>query len=168
MTKKLSNIKAPLTNPSVLLATGLGFGLSPVAPGTVGTLWGILLVGLVRYFHASLTLEIAIAVVLSVLAIPLCAAAENVLKMKDDRRIVADEYMTFPLCMIALPFTPQMLAFAFVTNRICDIVKPPPAYQFQSLKGGWGIVLDDVMAALYSLGINWLAFSFFADFFSAQ
>jgi phosphatidylglycerophosphatase A len=50
-----------------------------------------------------------------------------------------------------------MIAIAFVTNRILDIVKPWPARQIQVLPGGWGITLDDVFSASYSLALNHLA-----------
>ena len=74
-----------------------------------------------------------------------------------DQRIVADEFLTFPICMIGLPVTLEhwwLVAMAFLTFRICDILKPPPAHQLQRLHGGLGVVADDFFAALYSLGIN--------------
>lgn len=139
-------------------------GLSPFAPGTVGSFWGVLIVLAVKYWLPHIAWEIAVAVVLCVVAVPVCDRAEKVFAKKDDRRIVADEYMTFPLCMIGLPALPWVLAMAFVTNRVCDIFKPPPAYQLQNLGGGMGVVMDDVAASLYSLMINhagyWLATQF--------
>jgi phosphatidylglycerophosphatase A len=62
--------------------------------------------------------------------------------------------MTFPVCMIGLPLSPLMLVIAFVTSRICDIVKPAPARGLQRLKSGLGIVIDDVIANVYCLAIN--------------
>ncbi|NKB23262.1 MAG: phosphatidylglycerophosphatase A [Kiritimatiellae bacterium] len=137
----------------VALATGFGLGYSPIAPGTVGSLWGILIVwGMQRLPTLGLYIMVMIGLVL--LAIPLCTIAENRLERKDDQRIVADEFFTFPLCMTGLPFTPSVLIVAFITNRIFDISKPPPAQQSQNLPGGLGIVMDDVIACLYSLVIN--------------
>jgi phosphatidylglycerophosphatase A len=138
-------------------ATGMGLGLSPIAPGTVGTLWGVLLVFLFWPILPHPGLQAAFAALLSVLAIPICNAGDRWFRTKDDRRIVADEYLTFPLCMIGLPATLEtgwVMVLAFVTCRAFDILKPPPAYGLQRLRGGLGIVMDDVIASLYSLALN--------------
>lgn len=136
------------------LATGFGLGYSPVASGTVGSLWGILLAWFLIRFP--LPVQIAAATALAVAAIPICDQAENVLGEKDDGRIVADEYLTFPICMLGLPFVehPWLLLAGFCTMRFFDIIKPSPAREMQHLRGGLGIVLDDVVAALYSLLLN--------------
>ena len=75
---------------------------------------------------------------------------------------MADEYLTFPLAVIGLPLheAPLLLVVAFITARFCDIVKPWPARGIQALPGGYGVVLDDVIASLYALGLNWLFFLF--------
>ena len=140
---------------TVALATGLGFGYSPVASGTAGALWGLVLAAGVAGLPG-LPAQIAAAAVLTVLAVPLCGAAEAVFARRDDRRIVADEFLTFPLCMLGLPFTPAVCVVAFLTNRFFDIVKPPPANRLQEWPGGGGVVADDVVAALYSLAVNHL------------
>ncbi len=140
-------------------ATGFGLGYSPVASGTVGTVLAFPLVwGLSRLAAgpAGVAGQVLAALLLALLAVPVCGAAERHFGTKDDGRIVADEYLTFPLCMIALPLTWQTLLLAFLTCRVCDIVKPPPANRLQALHGGTGIVIDDVVASLYSLAINHL------------
>lgn len=139
---------------AVFFATGAGFGYSPVASGTVGTLWGLPLVYVMQGFPV--WGQAAYALTLTLLAIPVCHAAEAVFGRKDDGRIVADEFMTFPVGLVGLPLHPALLVFAFVTNRFFDILKPPPAAQLQRLRGGWGIVVDDLVAALYSLVLNHL------------
>jgi len=136
--------------------TGFGLGYAPKASGTVGTLPGVLLV-LVTH-RAGLGLEIAIAIGLALLAIPICDVAERRLGKKDDGRIVADEYLTFPLCMLGLPREPWLLAVAFLSVRFFDVVKPPPARRLQSLGGGLGVAIDDVFASLYSLAANWVVY----------
>jgi phosphatidylglycerophosphatase A len=100
--------------------------------------------------------QAAIAVALAAVAIPVCGAAEKSFGVKDDRRIVADEYLTFPICTIGLPClaAPWILAVAFVVNRAMDVLKPFPARQIQAVPGGPGIVLDDVFSSLYALAIN--------------
>lgn len=147
---------------AVLLATGFGLGYSPFFPGTVGCLlgiplaWGLQQAGI--QLGGGLCFQVAACVGLSLLAVPLCTAGERTAGHKDPHCVVADEYLTFPISMIGLPFSPLMVTVAFLTNRILDIVKPFPARQLQSLPGGWGITLDDVFSAAYSLALNHLAF----------
>ena len=141
-----------MTKAALLVATGFGLGLSPFASGSAGALLGVVLAMLLS--HAGVAWQIAAAAALSVAAVPFCSLAERHFGKKDDGRIVADEYMTFPICMIGLPALPWVLGMAFVTNRIMDVIKPPPARGLQRLQGGWGIVIDDVFAALYSLALN--------------
>ncbi len=151
-----------------IIATGFGLGYSPVAPGTVGTIWGVLIV-LLLFPRIGLTAQIVASVVMTVVAVPICDAAEAVFKTKDDGRIVADEYLTFPICLIGL-VGPDVgvrwwvVLVAFLTCRAFDIFKPAPAKQIQVLNGGLGIVADDVVASLYSLGTNF-AIVFFVNKF---
>lgn len=139
-------------------ATGFGAGLSPVMPGTVGTLWGIPLAWAVVQLP-SLTARMAACGALALLAVPVCAAAEKQLgKGKDPGCIVADEYCTLPIVYLGLPFTPWVVLSGFVFHRLFDITKPPPIRQIQNLKGGIGIVADDFLAALFALAANHLLF----------
>ena len=146
---------------SLFVATGAGFGYCPVASGTVGALWGIPLVWALLHYLPGLGLQVGAAVLLTALAVPFCHDAEAVFKRKDDGRIVADEYMTFPLCMLGLPFTPGVIVVAFLTNRVFDVLKLPPASSLQRVPGGAGIVIDDAVAALYSLAVNHLFYHLF-------
>lgn len=140
---------------AVALATGLGLGLMPVASGTFGTLLALPLVWLFwDFWQIGIVWQAVLASGLSLAAIPVCSVAERHYGTKDDGRIVADEYMTFPLCMIGLPWNPWMLLTAFLSCRFFDIAKPAPADQLQRIKGGTGIVIDDVVASLYSLLFN--------------
>lgn len=141
----------------IALAVGLGLGFSPIASGTTGTLLGLPIVYLLfGKLGLSIPLQIAVAVGLSLLAIPIADVAEKHYRKKDDGRIVVDEYLTFPICVIGLPvLNPVMLGTAFVVNRIFDILKPPPARGLQRLTGGLGITVDDIIASLYALGVNW-------------
>ena len=141
---------------AVMAATGFGLGCSRFAPGTVGSIWGVLLVFVINS-HFAVPAQILIAAVLSLIAIPICDVAEKQIGEKDPHCIVADEYLTFPICMIGLPLNPWLLAVAFCSNRFFDIVKFPPARKLQDLHGGLGITIDDVFASLYSLAANHLA-----------
>ena len=138
----------------LVLATGFGLGLSPVASGTAGSLLGVAIV----YFLLQLPVlaQVAISAVLVLLAIPICDQADQFLGKHDDGRIVADEYLTFPICMIGLSWNPWLMVVGFVVCRFFDIVKPSPARECEAFAGGLGIVLDDVVASLYALGVNHL------------
>jgi phosphatidylglycerophosphatase A len=146
-------------------ATWFGLGYAPVASGTFGALPGALIAYgsavAAQRSGAGVAWQVAgqalFALALSALAIPICGAAERLFGRKDDGRIVADETLTFPLCTIGLPLAhggAWMLAVAFVVNRACDVIKPPPARRLQELEGGLGIVIDDFIACLYALAIN--------------
>ncbi len=144
---------------AIMLATGFGLGLAPVASGTAGTLPGILLLlFLAPLWNGPVIWQAIAAVVLALLAIPVCEIAERHFGKTDDGRIVADEYLTFPVCMIGLPLVPWVLAVAFLTCRVFDVLKPFPARQLQDLPGGLGIVVDDFVSNLYSLALNHLIF----------
>ena len=140
------------------MALGFGLGLSPIMPGTVGTLWGIpIAFGVFQI--PSLTLQIVVCMVLTLIAVPICAIAEPLIgKGKDPGCIVADEYLTLPICYLGLAFTPAVIIAGFVFHRIFDITKPPPIKQLQDIKGGVGIVIDDFLAALLALACNHLLF----------
>lgn len=142
----------------VFVATGFGIGLiAPFAPGTFGSLPGVAL----AYVTTALPpwLQIPVCLGFTLLAIPFCDVAEKRLGIVDDGRISADEWMLFPIALIGIPLWNlpwwSMIVF-FLVVRIVDIIKPPPARGLQSIPGGRGIVIDDFVANLYSLGINWL------------
>ena len=140
----------------VVLATGFGLGLSPVASGTAGTLLGIpLAFGVAALCGGSVAGQILCAVLLAAMAIGICEAGERHFGGKDDGRIVADEYLTFPIGLIGLPLQPGIVVTAFLTNRVMDILKPFPARGLQRLPGGLGIVVDDAVSACYSLALNY-------------
>ena len=140
------------------IAVGFGAGLSPVMPGTVGTLVGLPLAwGLMRL--PSVWCQVGSALVMVLVAIPVCGAAERIIGGKDPGSIVADEYLTLPITVIGLS-SPWVLLSGFLLHRLFDIVKPPPIRQLQHIHGGFGIVIDDVLAALLALGCNHLLFHF--------
>ena len=143
---------------SVFIASGFGLGLvAPFAPGTFGSLPGVALAYAVCALP--LCLQIVACLGLVLLAIPFCEVAEKALGIKDDGRITADEWMLYPMALVGIPLADlpwwSMLVF-FAVVRVIDIVKPWPARQLQYIPGGRGIVIDDFIANLYSLAINWL------------
>ena len=131
-----------------LLATGFGSGLSPVAPGTIGTLVGIS----VCLFSLPLIwpLRFLFVIVISALAVFISGRAEMIYSKKDDQRIVIDEIAGFQVAMLPVAITGLHLCLAFVLFRIFDIWKPFPVSKLQDLPGGWGVVMDDVGAGIYA------------------
>jgi phosphatidylglycerophosphatase A len=131
-----------------LLATGLGAGYSPFAPGTVGTL-----VGIPCYLvFSGLTwpLQFLSVVAFTFLAVHYAGKAEDLFAVKDSPRIVIDEIVGFQWALIFIAPTWTHIGLGFLFFRFFDIVKPFPANVFQDrLPGGWGIVADDVMAGIY-------------------
>ena len=131
------------------LASGAFLGYLPFAPGTFGTLWGIpIFYGLSRYRP-----EVqAGALVLFVLAaVFLAARAARAWGQKDPSRVVVDETVGYLASTFWLPFTGFTVVGAFFIFRIMDIFKPFPIRKIdREMPGGWGIVLDDVLAGIYT------------------
>lgn len=142
---------------SVWLGTGLGLGLvAPCAPGTFGSLPGVLLAwGFAAWVPWQF--QILLCLLLALLAVPICTLSERTLKKKDDGRITADEWMLYPIATIGLPLCelPWMLLITFIVIRVLDVLKLPPARQIQYLPEGWGIVADDFASQCYALAVNW-------------
>jgi phosphatidylglycerophosphatase A len=144
----------------LFVATGCGLGLfAPFAPGTFGSLPGVAL----AYATTALPtfLEIPAVLGFTLLAIPFCDRVERLLGVRDDGRIAADEWMLFPLAVAGLPLSALpwwSMPIFFAVVRAVDILKPPPARALQSLPGGRGIVVDDFVANLYSLAVNWILY----------
>ena len=146
---------------TLFVATGCGISLFvPFAPGTFGSLPGVAL----AYAIALLPVwaQIPACLALTLLAIPVCGKAEAILGIRDDGRISADEWMLFPIAVVGLPLLSLpwwAMAVFFGVVRLIDIIKPPPAKRLQSLPGGRGIVVDDLVANLYALAVNWIIFA---------
>jgi phosphatidylglycerophosphatase A len=139
-----------LRNPLHFLSLGFGSGLSPFAPGTFGTLAAVPLYLLL----AQLPLIYYLLAVLAAFAIGvyLCGYTSAALGEHDHSGIVWDEFVGFWITMIAVPATWQWILAGFVLFRLFDIVKPwPVKVADEKMKGGFGIMFDDVLAALYAL-----------------
>jgi len=132
----------------VFLASGAYTGFSPLASGTVGTLVGVAIYFLLPRHNPALYLLI---ILFSFLAgCWLSHKAELIFNQKDSGRIVIDEIVGFFLVMFAIPAGWEWVVGGFLLYRFFDIVKPPPARQFEKLPGGLGVMADDMMAGLYS------------------
>jgi len=151
-----------VAHPAHWLALGLGSGLLRPGPGTWGTLLAWLLFGAIAPDGASdpatALIVIAVAMIIGTWATGHAAA---VLGEADPSVIVIDEIVAFWLVLVMLPAGPHLLrwqALAFVLFRFFDIVKPPPIRQIdRRWKNAFGVMADDLMAALYTLLVIALA-----------
>jgi len=137
------------SNPVHLLAYGLGSGLSPVAPGTLGTVAAIPLFLLMRPLAPGMYL--AIVGCLFLIGIWLCGVTAREMGLHDPGGIVWDEIAGMYMTLLVAPFTLSAWILAFLLFRAFDIVKPWPIRDLDHrLGGGLGIMLDDLAAALYA------------------
>ncbi|HPC86715.1 MAG TPA: phosphatidylglycerophosphatase A [Smithellaceae bacterium] len=132
----------------MILATGCGAGLSPVAPGTAGTLAGVLVC--LASSPLPWLFRVLFVVALSAVSIYVAGESEKLYKNKDDQRIVIDEIAGYQVAMLPVAVTGLHLLTAFVLFRIFDIWKPFPLKHFQKFPGGWGVVTDDLGAGVYT------------------
>jgi phosphatidylglycerophosphatase A len=154
-------------NLKLWIAQGFGVGRIPVAPGTFGSLVGVIWFGLLLV-PANLWIFIAGTIAGFGLSVWLCGEAEKILNQKDPGGVVLDEITAMPLCFafwVGMSFSktgslprldeilnartwPAVLG-VFVAFRFFDVLKPWPVRQSQSLPGGWGVTVDDFLAAIY-------------------
>ena len=139
-----------LRDPVHFIAFGFGAGLAPRAPGTFGSLVGVL----AAWWLFELPLPWRVALVLAVIGfgIWICGESARRLSRHDDQRIVFDEIAGVLLTSLAVVERSLFVfALVFVFFRIFDIFKPWPIREVDhSLRGGLGIMLDDLIAALYA------------------
>jgi len=134
---------------TLLLATGLGVGYSPRAPGTLGTLVAIP----VYYFLSNVPSPLYEITLIGFvfLSVWVSGNAEIFFGKKDDQRIVIDEIIGFLTTMLWVPKTIRFVIIGFFLFRFFDILKPFPIRRLEKgFKGGFGVVLDDVLAGVYA------------------
>ena len=141
---------------SIWLATGLGAGYFPVAPGTAGSAVGLALVMAFRQAPLEpLPLTVCLTVftgLLFVVGVWSAGKAEKVFGREDPGQVVIDEVAGQILTFVATPRVTWIgLIAGFILFRGFDIIKPFPARRAERFSGGWGIMLDDLVAGLYSL-----------------
>jgi phosphatidylglycerophosphatase A len=141
-----------LRDPVNLLAFGLGTGLSPVAPGTAGSLLGLALAWVTIDMPLQLRLMVAIALILS--GVWICGESARRIAVHDHPGIVWDEIAGIYLALLVVPPSIWAWALGFGLFRLFDVWKPWPIRDLDHrLKGGLGIMLDDLVAALYTASI---------------
>jgi phosphatidylglycerophosphatase A len=160
---------------SILIATAFGLGYLPKAPGTFGSLPGVVLfwAGHPRAWGYSFDMYVhttyyvrdggligwMIALFLAVIGVWASGRVANYAGKKDPQFVVIDEvsgqYFTYVLALAPLNW--KYLLLGFILFRVFDIWKPFPARQAERLPGGWGIMADDWVAAIYAALGLWLA-----------
>jgi len=139
------------THPAPFIAFGFGVGLAPVAPGTFGTLLALPL-------HAWLAPRLSplgfALVLLAMFAAGVwaCQTTGRKLGVHDHGGMVWDETTAFLLVLFLTPNHPVWQAFAFLLFRLFDILKPAPIRHYdRSIRNGFGVMFDDLIAAFYAL-----------------
>jgi phosphatidylglycerophosphatase A len=145
------SFKLLISHPAHFFAMGFGSGLAKKAPGTFGTLVGIPLFWLIS--TQLIFIQLSIIASLFLIGIYFCDKTGKALGISDHGSIVWDEIVAI---MLVLTFTPcqwQYWLVAFLTFRLFDIWKPFPIRQCDAhIKGGIGVMLDDLLAAFYAIG----------------
>ncbi|MGB0845243.1 MAG: phosphatidylglycerophosphatase A [Thiolinea sp.] len=158
--------KTVLSSPIHLLAFGFGSGLSPLAPGTIGTLAAIplyLLMARLPWAYYILILVAAIAV-----GIWLCGESARLLGVHDHGGIVWDEFVGFWITMLFVPPEWLWIVLGFLLFRLFDVWKPWPIRLIdKQVDGGLGIMLDDILAGIYALLVLHIMMIVFAGYSSA-
>ncbi len=140
-----------------ILFTGAYSGYFPVASGTAGTLVALALYTCeyLVFGDVSWAVNAAVIALLVYPCIRLCDAGERYLGVKDPAEVVLDEILGFKLAVLFHPFCWKTALAAFVLFRVFDIIKPFPAKRLENMKGGAGILIDDIIAGIYTnIGIQ--------------
>jgi phosphatidylglycerophosphatase A len=127
------------------VATLFSIGYVPFAPGSIASLAGVAVYLLVRDYHALYYGIIPVCLVLGVWA---SSRAEKEFPVKDPPQIVIDEFASLFIVYLFIPFETGYVIGGFFLYRIFDILKPPPLRRLERIPGGYGIMLDDVAAAV--------------------
>jgi phosphatidylglycerophosphatase A len=166
----LPGSRRSITDYVALAIATCGVGYLPLAPGTWGSLVGIALYLLLRlivptkistegnqtmYSPIFLGLELAIILLISAIGAWAATLTERILRLKDPGKVVIDEVAGQLIALLPVPLAigyrwPYWLIPAFLFFRFFDIVKPYPARKLESLKGGLGIMADDIVAGFYA------------------
>lgn len=137
-----------MTRLSTIVASGLGSGYSPVAPGTVGSA-----VGLALFWPLARLPPVAQAALVAAAFVGGVFAATDLARRvgkKDPGLVTWDEVVGMWATLAFLPFDAWTAAAGFFAFRAMDVVKPWPARQLEALPEGWGIMADDLMAGVYA------------------
>lgn len=153
-----TTVLGPSKRPSlgVWLATCGGLGYIPIAPGSVGAAVGVgLVVALARLPIPAWRVSIGVgagALALLAMGVPAATAAEAYFGRKDPGHVIIDEVMGQMVTLVVSPRAGwKWLLGAYLLFRVFDVIKPFPARRLERLRGGWGIMLDDLAAGFWAL-----------------
>ena len=139
-------------HPAHFLSLGFGSGLSPIIPGTAGTLAAIPIYLLME--PLSLVWYLFAVAVMSIVGFWICGFTTRALGVPDHGSIVWDEIVGYLITMAALPPGWLWMVLGFFLFRVLDILKPwPISWVDRNMKGGIGIMLDDILAGVLACGI---------------
>ena len=138
----------------VFIATCAYVGYAPVAPGTFGSAIGLAVFYVVRH-QRSTTVEVAVIVALAAVGLWSATEAEHHFGGIDPGPVVIDEVIGMLVTLAFIPVNMAGAIVAFLIFRFLDVVKPWPARRLEQLPGGFGVVLDDMMAGVYGNVMMW-------------
>ena len=133
-----------------IAATFFYLGKLPIAPGTWGSI-GALTLWL--FLPVTTSVHLSAILLLFVLGVYSSHKVAKYMQVHDPSEVVIDEAVGMGISLFMLPHSYSLYLLAFIVFRIFDILKPSFIYQVQNLPGGWGIMLDDVLAGLFTLAI---------------
>ena len=133
-----------------IAATFFYLGKLPIAPGTWGSM-GALILWL--FLPVTTSVHLSVILILFVLGVYSSQQVAKYMQVHDPSEVVIDEAVGMGISLFMLPHSYGLYLLAFIVFRIFDILKPSLIYQVQNLPGGWGIMLDDVLAGLFTLAI---------------
>lgn len=131
-----------------VIATLGPIGYIPIAPGTAASAVSCLLYIILKPDTYSL---ITVTLLLFIIGTTASTRTEAALGEKDSSSIVIDEFAGYPVSVFWIPFSPEIALLSFLLFRVFDILKPPPIrYVERRLRGGFGVMFDDILAGLYT------------------
>ena len=133
-----------------LVATFFYLGKLPFVPGTWGSLGALLLWLLLP---VAFSIHLSVIVILFVLGVYSSNKMAKYMEDHDPSEVVIDEVVGMGISLFMLPHNLGLYLLAFILFRIIDIFKPLFIYRIQNLSGGWGIMLDDVLAGIFTFAI---------------
>ncbi len=128
------------------ISTVFGIGYTVYAPGTIGSLFGLLLYMFIK--DLPIVWYVTFIVVLFLIGVLVSDVMEDVYGIKDPSFVVIDEVVGMLISMIAIPYSPLVAILGFLLFRIIDITKIPPLNWLEKLHGGFGIMIDDAVGGL--------------------
>ncbi len=128
------------------ISTVFGIGYTVYAPGTMGSLFGLLLYMFIK--DIPIIWYVIFIVVLFIIGVLVSDVIEDIYGIKDPSFVVIDEVVGMLIAMIAVPYSPMIAILGFLLFRIIDIAKIPPLNWLEKFQGGFGIMIDDAVGGL--------------------